>query len=177
MPNAASNIMQATPPVNPAAQYYQQNYPYGNTSSGAFNAYAGQAGPNASPEGFSQFLLNSGLYEDSQKLNEYYAGGGQFHPGLFDELGLVNSMGFTTDRPRPSSPGGVSPGGEDPFLAFLMNQMGIAGLGPQAAPQADRFGRQAPQQAPPPPSLMQTTLGNTANVDPLLALLLGAFQS
>ena len=72
----------------------------------------------------------------------------------------------------------------DPFMEFLLNQLGIAGLNQQPQLSAEnqkrvRFGREPlPQlQPPPPPTLFETTLNQLRGVDSLLAQLLSGIQS
>lgn len=71
----------------------------------------------------------------------------------------------------------------DPFMDFLLNQLGIAGLNQQPQLSAEnqhrmRFGREPlPQlQPPPPPTLFDTTLNQLRGVDSLLAQLLSGIQ-
>lgn len=66
----------------------------------------------------------------------------------------------------------------DPFLNFLMGQLGIAGFGQQQQPQPrgrnDWWGQGQQQAAPADP--YQQLLGQLGGIDPLLGALLGGFQ-
>lgn len=121
----------------------------------------------ANPTGFNasantmQGVNTSAPLDVNKVLNNYYSGGGEFYQGLFDDLGISNALPQEPlYQPQQQAP---QQSQADPFMQFLMNQMGISGIG-----------QQAPQQAP--TNQYQQILATLRGADPLLSSLLGMLQ-
>lgn len=151
-------------PSSSQNNYYQEHYPYG-ANSGVFNTYSNYFGGQSSPEHYYDWVQGSGL----QNFNETGQG-----------LGAVQDFmsQFAPTQATGPANGVQQNNSADPFLSFLMNQLGIAGLGQQQQPPQDR--RSAYRQQPPavpPPDPYQQMISQLSGMDPLLQQLLGAFQA
>lgn len=185
--------------------YYQGRYkPFEN--SGLANTFAeiysqglGNFGEMPYGDAFYNWLGQSGVQNMNETLQRYYDSGGEFHPGLFQELGVGANLPFSDQVGAQGDALGYGPGfispqqaaqqgfgfgiqqpqpQQDPFLAFLLNQLGIAGLGQQSQPQRERarsplVGGPGPQPQQSQPSLYGNTVNQLSGADSLLAQLLG----